>query len=68
MMKTEHDFKRAEDLFNKKLISEQEYNAVEAAQDGKEHLRKFAARNRTRRSRLESGARSIVEDDDLLTY
>src|SRR4030095_1133758 len=26
MMKTEHDFKRAEDLFNKKLISEQEYN------------------------------------------
>jgi HlyD family secretion protein len=33
MMKTEHDFKRAEDLFNKKLISEQEYNAVEAAQD-----------------------------------
>jgi HlyD family secretion protein len=33
MMKTEHDFKRAEDLFNKKLISEQEYNAAEAAQD-----------------------------------
>ncbi|HYK24319.1 MAG TPA: efflux RND transporter periplasmic adaptor subunit [Candidatus Acidoferrum sp.] len=33
MMKTEHDFKRSEDLFNKKLISEQEYNAAEAAQD-----------------------------------
>jgi HlyD family secretion protein len=33
MMKTEHDFKRAEDLFNKKLISEQEYNAAEAADD-----------------------------------
>jgi HlyD family secretion protein len=33
MMKTEHDFKRAEDLFNKKLISEQEYNAAEAAYD-----------------------------------
>ena len=33
MMKTEHDFKRAEDLFNKKLISEQEYNAAEAAHD-----------------------------------
>jgi len=33
MMKTEHDFKRAEDLFNKKLISEQEYNAVQAAYD-----------------------------------
>jgi len=33
MMKTEHDFKRAEDLFNKKLISEQEYNAAQAAQD-----------------------------------
>src|SRR4029450_4717077 len=33
MMKTEHDFKRAEELFNEKLISEQEYNAVEAAQD-----------------------------------
>jgi HlyD family secretion protein len=32
-MKTEHDFKRAEDLFNKKLISEQEYNAAEAAHD-----------------------------------
>src|SRR6266516_4480949 len=33
MMKTEHDLKRAEDLFNKKLISEQEYNAAEAAYD-----------------------------------
>lgn len=33
MMKTEHDFKRAEDLFSKKLISEQEYNAAEAAYD-----------------------------------
>src|SRR6266550_295177 len=30
---------------------------------GKEHVRKFAARNRARRSRLESGARPIVEDD-----
>src|SRR5467141_728998 len=33
MLKTEHDFKRAEDLFGKKLISEQEYNAAEAAYD-----------------------------------
>lgn len=33
MMKTEHDFKRAEDLFDKKLISEQEYNAAQAAYD-----------------------------------
>jgi HlyD family secretion protein len=33
MLKTEHDFKRAEDLFNKKLISEQEYNAAQAADD-----------------------------------
>src|SRR5213594_344181 len=33
MMKCEHDFKRAEDLFGKKLISEQEYNAAEAAYD-----------------------------------
>jgi HlyD family secretion protein len=33
MMKTEHDLKRAEDLFGKKLISEQEYNAGEAAHD-----------------------------------
>jgi HlyD family secretion protein len=33
MLKTEHDFKRAEDLFNKKLISEQEYNAAQAAYD-----------------------------------
>src|SRR2546423_6843662 len=33
MLKTEHDFKRAEDLFRKKLISEQEYNAAEAAYD-----------------------------------
>jgi len=31
MLKCEHDFKRAEDLFSKKLISEQEYNAAEAA-------------------------------------
>jgi len=33
MLKSEHDFKRAEDLFDKKLISEQEYNAAEAAYD-----------------------------------
>src|SRR5256714_9423114 len=33
MMKTEHDFKRAEDLFTTKLISEQEYNAAQAADD-----------------------------------
>src|SRR5438552_1143590 len=33
ILKTEHDFKRAEDLFSKKLISEQEYNAAEAAYD-----------------------------------
>src|SRR5712671_4983285 len=33
MMKTEQDLKRAEDLFNKKLISEQEYNAGQAAYD-----------------------------------
>lgn len=33
MIKAEHDFKRAEDLFNKKLISEQEYNAAQAAYD-----------------------------------
>src|SRR6058998_1774357 len=33
MMKSEHDFKRAEDLFGKQLISEQEYNAAEAAYD-----------------------------------
>jgi HlyD family secretion protein len=33
MLKTENDFKRAEDLFSKKLISEQEYNAAEAAYD-----------------------------------
>ena len=33
MLKSEHDFKRSEDLFNKKLISEQEYNAAQAADD-----------------------------------
>ena len=33
MMKTEQDFKRSEDLFNKKLISAQEYNAAQAASD-----------------------------------
>jgi HlyD family secretion protein len=33
MMKSEHDFKRAKELFEEKLISEQEYNAAEAAQD-----------------------------------
>jgi HlyD family secretion protein len=33
MIKAEHDFKRAQDLFQKKLISEQEYNAAEAAYD-----------------------------------
>jgi HlyD family secretion protein len=33
MIKAEQDFKRAQDLFEKKLISEQEYNAAEAAYD-----------------------------------
>src|SRR5437773_5424867 len=33
MMKSEHDFKQSKDLFNKKLISEQEYNAAQAADD-----------------------------------
>src|SRR5213594_2962359 len=33
MLKTEHDFRRSKDLFEKKLISEQEYNAAEAAND-----------------------------------
>jgi HlyD family secretion protein len=33
MMKAEQDFKRAEDLFNKKLVSVQEYNAAQAALD-----------------------------------
>jgi HlyD family secretion protein len=33
MLKTEHDFQRAKDLFDKKLISEQEYNAADAAYD-----------------------------------
>ena len=33
MLKTEHDFRRSKDLFEKKLISEQEYNAAEAAYD-----------------------------------
>jgi HlyD family secretion protein len=33
MLKTGHDLQRAKDLFEKKLISEQEYNAAEAAYD-----------------------------------
>jgi HlyD family secretion protein len=33
LMKAEQDFKRAEDLFNKKLISAQEYNAAQATLD-----------------------------------
>src|ERR1700757_80400 len=33
MLKTEHDLQGAKDLFEKKLISDQEYNASEAAND-----------------------------------
>lgn len=33
MMKTEQDLKRAEDLYSKKMISSQEYNAAQAAHD-----------------------------------
>ena len=33
MLKTEHDLQRSKDLFEKKLVSEQEYNAAEAAYD-----------------------------------
>src|SRR5438309_9504729 len=33
MMKTELDLKRSEDLYNKKMISVQEYNAAQAAHD-----------------------------------
>src|SRR5256884_1073031 len=33
MLKTEQDFKRAEDMFSKKLISVQEYNSAQAASE-----------------------------------
>jgi HlyD family secretion protein len=33
MLKAEQDFKRAEDLFNKKMIAVQEYNAAQATHD-----------------------------------
>jgi HlyD family secretion protein len=33
MMKTEQDLKRSEDLYNKKMIAVQEYNAAQAAHD-----------------------------------
>src|ERR1041384_5735524 len=33
MLKTQHDLGRSKDLFEKKLVSEQEYNAAEAAYD-----------------------------------
>src|SRR5712675_1073798 len=33
LLKTEHDLRRSKDLFEKKLVSEQEYNAAEAAND-----------------------------------
>src|SRR5579864_7991933 len=33
MLKTGHDLQRSKDLFEKKLVSEQEYNAAEAAYD-----------------------------------
>ncbi len=66
MLKTEHDFRRSKDLFEKKLISEQEYNAAEAANDvAKNTYRQFSARDRTGPGELEPGARSTFENDDL---
>jgi len=66
MLKTEHDFRRSKDLFEKKLISEQEYNAAEAANDvAKKYLREFTARNRTGTGQLKPGTRSAFKNDDL---
>ena len=57
MAKAEQDLKRAQDLFSKKMISESEFTAASTAFDvGEIHLRKLAARNRARGSRIEPGA------------
>jgi multidrug efflux pump subunit AcrA (membrane-fusion protein) len=65
MLKTEHDLRRSKDLFDKKLISEQEYNAAEAANDVAKYIREFIARNRTSTGELKSGARSAFKNHDL---
>jgi Multidrug resistance efflux pump len=65
MMKTEQDLKRADDMFAKKTISIQEYNAAQAAYDVPKTPTKVRSRNRARASKFESGARSTFEDNGL---
>ena len=68
LAKAEQDLKRAQDLFNKKMISESEFTrGANGAGRGEVDLRELSARNRAGRGGLEPGARSAFEDDDLLT-
>ena len=66
MLKTEQDLKRAEDMFAKKTISMQEYNAAQAAYDVAKNTYESSLHEIERaRGRLEPGARSTFQDDDL---
>src|SRR5213595_1322206 len=61
MLKTEHDFKRAEDLFEKKLISEQEYNAAEAGYDVAKNTHESSLHEIERAQASSSQARDQLE-------
>src|SRR5437762_1178661 len=61
MLKTEHDFKRAQDLFEKKLISEQEYNAAEAAYDVAKNTHESSLHEIERAQASSSQARDQLE-------
>src|SRR6058998_4071374 len=61
MMKSEHDFKRGEDLFGKKLISEQEYNAAEAAYDVAKNTHESSLHEIERAQASSSQARDQLE-------
>src|SRR6058998_2992780 len=61
MLKTDHDLKRARDLFEKKLISEQEYNAAEAATDVAKNTHESSLHEIERAQASSSQARDQLE-------
>ena len=66
MEKTEQDLKQAEDLFQKKLISQTEMLAAQTTYDAAKSMYQSGLHeHRARESELEPGARSAFQDDDL---
>ena len=69
MVKAQLDLKRAQDLFNKKMIAEADYTTAQANYEvAKDTSKACAPYDRAGGSRFEPGSRRVVEDDDLFAH